>query len=335
MRKGNNGSDMFEQCLIRGVAAIHYDPIERIDLSGFEEAELPPEWSELEKSQSGSLRKFAWRIKGGDIIYVAESYPSRIVGMGRVRGSDKHPAYRYDSRTPILDDENHPWRHLLDVEWEEDFSPVRYPNPHCAQATVLDLNAVELRKIKGLIGPDRTKPYAKRSSHSQPPREESADARIQQRELQDWAYTRYTTADIRVIQRRHVQLCNQFTKWLVQTRNTGYRVERRNIDLSFTDNGLRYLVEFKIAYSGDAKPAIREALGQILEYNHYPPRIAHDRWILVTDCRPNESDFLFLRRLRSFGLPLSFGWPENRHFEFSEDCPLRIPPAVFAPSAEI
>jgi hypothetical protein len=78
----------------------------------------------------------------------------------------------------------------------------------------------------------------------------------------------------------------------------------------------------KIAYSGDAKPASREALGQILEYNHYPPRKSYDHWVLVIDCRPNASDFYFLRNLRSLGLSISFGWPVRDGFDFSEDCPL-------------
>ncbi len=112
MRKGNRGSDMFEQCLIHGLAAIHYNPIESIDLSQYSEFDLPDAWSELKSSQSGSLKKFAWRIKGGDTIYVAESYPSRIVGVGRVRGAQEVVGYFYDPQTPIVDDDLNPWRHL-------------------------------------------------------------------------------------------------------------------------------------------------------------------------------------------------------------------------------
>jgi hypothetical protein len=136
---------MFERCLIHGVATIHYNPIESVDLSQYSEVQLPDSWSELESSQSGSLRKFAWRIKGGDTIYVAESYPSGLVGVGRVRGAQALAGYQYDRHTPIVDDEQHPWRHILHVEWEQDFEAIRYPNPYCAQATVLDLESLELR----------------------------------------------------------------------------------------------------------------------------------------------------------------------------------------------
>jgi hypothetical protein len=322
MRKGNGGSDMFEQCLIHGVAAIHYNPVESVDLSRYSESDLPDPWSELENSQSGSLKKFAWRIKGGDTIYVAESYPSRLVGVGRVRGTQAVGGYHYDPHTPIIDDDLHPWRHLVHVEWEQDFEAIRYPNPYCAQATVLDLQAPELRKIQTLLARHR-KPNSSRgpSSVSQS-EEDTADEQIQRRELEDWAYTRYTSRAIKTIQRRHVMLCKQFTQWLTSKGNISYRVERRNIDLTFQQDELSYLVEFKIAYSGDPKPAIREALGQILEYNHYPRRKPHDHWILVLDCQPTTDDLNFLGRLRLLGLPLAFGWPSASGFEFSTDSPI-------------
>ena len=50
---------MFRQCLANGVAAIHYEPVEDIDLSVFDEEKLPQEWNGLESGQSGSLRNVA------------------------------------------------------------------------------------------------------------------------------------------------------------------------------------------------------------------------------------------------------------------------------------
>ena len=210
----------------------------------------------------------------------------------------------------------------MHVEWEQDFEAIRYPKPYCAQATVLDLQAPELRKIQTLLARHR-KPNSSRgpSSVSQS-EEDTADEQIQCRELEDWAYTHYTSRAIKTIQRRHVMLCEQFTQWLTSKGNISYRVERRNIDLTFQQDELSYLVEFKIAYSGDPKPAIREALGQILEYNHYPRRKPHDHWILVLDCQPTTDDLNFLGRLRLLGLPLAFGWPSASGFEFSTDCPI-------------
>jgi hypothetical protein len=53
----------------------------------------------------------AWRMRGGDLIYVAESYPSRIVAVGRVKGELNARAYRFVADTKIVDDDERPWRH--------------------------------------------------------------------------------------------------------------------------------------------------------------------------------------------------------------------------------
>jgi len=321
MRNGNGGLDMFEQCLLHGLAAIHYPAVESIDLSRYAEDHLPPEWEHLKSSQSGSLKKLAWRIRGGDTIYVAESYPSRLVGVGRVRGAEDAPAYHYIDQTPVVDDGGHPWRHVLNVEWEEDFEPIPYPEPWAAQATVLDLEPAEIKKIQSLCRAHRA-PNTRRHRSGMSPSGGSAEDLIQRRQLEDWAYTRYTGEAIKKIQRRHASLCNEFTSWLGRVFDVPYRIERMNIDLCFRLNGVRLLVEFKIAYTGDPKPAIREALGQILEYNYYPGRKHFDHWILVLNCSPTHADLEFLRRIRRVGLPISYGWPSTRGFDFSPGCPL-------------
>jgi hypothetical protein len=43
-----------------------------------------------------------------------------------------------------------------------------------------------------------------------------------------------------------------------------------HIDATFKVDGKKFLVEFKIACLRNTRKAIREALGQILEYNLYP-----------------------------------------------------------------
>jgi hypothetical protein len=316
MRVGNGGADMFRKCLAEGVAAIHYDPIESVDLSKITEENLPAQWDRLEPSQSGSMRKFAWRIRGGDTLYVAESYPSRLIGVGRVRGPAGTLGYRYVERTPIIDSERRPWRHQLAVEWEQHFDPVAYPNPWAAQATVLDLGIVEARKIKALIA--RNHATRKAAPRGETKEANAIEYQIGLRQLESAAYTRYTQEAIRTIERRHVKLCESFTKWIRAERGLICQIERRNIDVSFSLRKKTYLVEFKIAYSGDPKPAIREALGQILEYNHYPGRTKHDRWILVLDCEPTEADRNYLKSLKRYGLPLSFGWKDGSTFRFTD-----------------
>lgn len=50
--------------------------------------------------------------------------------------------------------------------------------------------------------------------------------------------------------------------------------EKSRIDCTFVERGVRTMVEFKIAYESNTQRAIREALGQILEYNYYLNRQA-------------------------------------------------------------
>ncbi|WP_158790785.1 hypothetical protein [Granulicella sp. L60] len=328
MRKGNGGEDMFRQCVSKEIAAIHYTPVESVDLAQFSEDDVPEAWAELESAQSGSLRKFAWRIRGGDMIYVAESYPSRIVAVGRVRGSDRISAYRYWADTPIMDEDGHPWRHTVSVEWEQLFNPIAYPKPWATQATVLDLPHSEVMKIKSLLRHERkalqSTSNVSTNENDGAPRTE-VDEEIQRRLIESTGYSRYSKEAIRVIDRKHAKLCNQFTEWLEMTQRIVCQVERRHIDVTFRLKQKTILVEFKIAYRLDPKPAIREALGQILEYNFYPDRKLFDHWILVLDCAPTHNDRVFLERLRDLNLPLSYGWLEEGSFRFSGDCPLFRP----------
>jgi hypothetical protein len=93
--------------------------------------------------------------------------------------------------------------------------------------------------------------------------------------------------------------------------------EKKQIDATFVVKKVTFLVEFKIAYQGNTKRAIREALGQILEYNYYPPRASHDRWLLILNSSPNDDDRAFLRLLvKAFRIPISIGWKTSRNFNF-------------------
>jgi hypothetical protein len=89
-------------------------------------------------------------------------------------------------------------------------------------------------------------------------------------------------------------LSNEFSLWMLRTKAIQVAQERKFIDATFHKGSRTYLVEFKIAYLGNTRRAIREALGQILEYNFYPPRTKQDRWLLVLNKEPSEDDRQFL-----------------------------------------
>jgi hypothetical protein len=129
--------------------------------------------------------------------------------------------------------------------------------------------------------------------------------------------TRYTSAALRVIRRKHVALSNRFRSWLELTYGVRVLQERQQVDATFETGGKTFLTEFKIAYQGNTKRAIREALGQILEYNHYPPRVSRNHWLLVLDIAPCQEDSLFIQDLRDrFHIPLSLGWDTGLAFLF-------------------
>lgn len=92
--------------------------------------------------------------------------------------------------------------------------------------------------------------------------------------------------------------------------------EQNCVDLTFDYEGKSHLAELKICYGGKTRAAIREAMGQLLEYNHYPPRSEAQSWWLVLDHDPAKSDRVYIDVLRKkYGLPLRLAWPVNASFE--------------------
>lgn len=250
---------------------------------------------------------FAWDIRGGDTVYVADAGSRHIVGMGHARAPIGVPAYRFDNRSPITSD-TESWCHLIDMDWDETFVPFRYEHPRAPLNVVLKLNQQEFQSF------EEAWHAAENGYQSLPLTKE-----IQTTPLLDSMYTRYSPAARRLIHRRHVTISNSFTFWLGTTFGTEVTQEREQIDATFEIGGRKYLAEFKIAYQDNTKRAIREALGQILEYNHYPPRISHDHWLLILDVTPSKEDIVFISRLRNtFGVPLTLGWQADSAFYFEQ-----------------
>ena len=141
MRAGNRGPSVWPQCRERGVAAITYWPLDRTDLSQYEEGEPKELWEELEPAQRGFLRKVAYEMKPGDIIYVKEG--GEIVGRGIVSG-----LYQFDPEGLIrASDSGTPFTHQVPVDWEPDFPPVKIllgSEP----STVLELKGERLRRLQ-------------------------------------------------------------------------------------------------------------------------------------------------------------------------------------------
>lgn len=306
----DGGEDMWPVCRDHRVAAITYEGVADVDLRHYSQRNPPPGWSSVGGGK-GSLSHFAYNVRGGDKMFVADSESHRIVGMGYVSAPLNSSAYRFDPESPIWPKNAPRWCHLIDVDWDQTFSEFPYLNPRAPIQTVLELKLEEVVAFE-------------QSSVRQNHRASGiSEEEVDQAQLVEQSYERYTPAALRMISRKHAALSNAFCKWLKSTFGICAKQESHQIDAAFRAAGEKYLAEFKIAYQGDTRRAIREALGQILEYNHYPPREKCDRWLLVLDEKPSYEDIAYIRTLTTrYPLPLNLGWNADAQFEFID--PLRL-----------
>lgn len=306
LRAGSHGPDMWPDCKKHSVAAVTYGGVRNVDLANYSRERLPPGWKRIRGGAAkGSLSYFAWGIRGGDWIYVADALSKMIVGMGDAQAPIGQLAYRFDAGSPVAEPNGERWCHLIDVDWDPAFVPFSYEHPRAAQNTVLALNQGEIERFE--------RATQEREHRQRGLTEEDVEDTL----LLGTAYPRYTPAAQRWIRREHVALSNHFKVWLENAHGARAAQEREQIDATFELGGKRFLAEFKVVYSGNTRRAIREALGQILEYNHYPPRVSRDRWLLILDTAPCSEDIAFVRRLREMlGLPLTLGWETDSGFVF-------------------
>lgn len=81
------------------------------------------------------------------------------------------------------------------------------------------------------------------------------------------------------------------------------------MDFQFSADGRRLMAELKICYGLNTRQAIREALGQILEYNHFDRRMPHDEWWIILDQAPTPTDKAYVERIRNlYDLPFYLGY---------------------------
>jgi hypothetical protein len=114
---------MWEDCRRLGVAAItHGYGFEKTDLAKYPQGEPKEQWACLAPAQKASLRRVAYEMKAGDVIYVKEG--PEIVGKGVVRGGLRR-AYQFDPSGRLKSPDGFPWPHQVPVRWASDFPSVR------------------------------------------------------------------------------------------------------------------------------------------------------------------------------------------------------------------
>ncbi|WP_374091005.1 hypothetical protein [Methylomicrobium lacus] len=140
-------------------------------------------------------------------------------------------------------------------------------------------------------------------------------------DLAEDRYFRESRENLKEIIPRHNALSNILCRWL-EARNIVPRQETQDVDVEFEHGGCSYRVEIKITYGAGVRHSLREAIGQLLEYNIYPGRDRYDKWIVLLDCEPDQQHIEYVNALRTeFNLPLHLAWHNSEEFAFCDPCP--------------
>lgn len=310
LRAGYKGFDLRPMCEEQNVVVFTFESVKNTNLSRYSPKQKPPGWK-IKGSAQGSMSNFAWRIRAGDLIFIRDSKRNNaMVACAVAQGSPGELAYRFDPSS-VVQHGRTTWRHTIPVKWIKGFKEFSYKD-RSPNTSVLRLNEMESEYFSGFLSSPRATTDDDKSMDEFP---EQGDQLVD-------AYPRMGKAFSRLIVPRHKSLANAFRLWLRTRHQTESQWERRQIDLRFVVRKTRVLAELKIAYGGQTRHAIREALGQILEYNYYPKRQAFDEWLLVLDATPEQSDLVFIERLRQqWGLPIFLGWQSSVAFTFHPPWP--------------
>lgn len=307
-RSGNQGPSVWPQCLRLGVAAITYPPIADIDLLEYPEYEPHDKWRQLSGAQNKSLARVAYSMRTGDLIYVKEG--TSIVGKGIVLARPGQRAYQFDRSARIVDLGGEVWRHQVPVKWASDFNPVRCLIGTSQQFVVQEIAPRDVARVELLCHPSETADPAA-NSHLE--------------FLSDESYYRECPERLNVIVRAHNRLSNAFCRWLNRRHGAEASQERNQIDIEFKCRSKTVMAELKVCFGTGTRKAIREALGQVLEYNHYSDRTPRDLWLIVLDEQPNAVDLEYVQQLREqYRFPLFLGWQYRQGFQFSPDWPDKV-----------
>lgn len=131
------------------------------------------------------------------------------------------------------------------------------------------------------------------------------------------AYLRANQAALRYIVTKHKELAGKFRDWLIASGCDQEKItfEKSWVDLEFERDRQLCRAELKVRHGLSTTKAIREAIGQLLEYNFYGDREAADQWYIVLDSKPSERDAAWIEKMRSkLGMPLTLYWPSARGF---------------------
>lgn len=138
---------------------------------------------------------------------------------------------------------------------------------------------------------------------------------IKNYDLTENSYFRSINNDIKLIQPLHNKLSNEFKKYLLSKQF--YEVEQENcsLDMIAKKNSSTYMFELKIVNTPFVRHSIREALGQLLEYNYYPHRSKFDYLNIVLNRKPSDLEIDWCKKLNQEVIKFELFWHSNNIFE--------------------
>lgn len=122
-----------------------------------------------------------------------------------------------------------------------------------------------------------------------------------------------------VMSLQHNELSNMMVDYLKKMGYSKVKAEENYVDIKCVDkDGKTIFFELKTAQT--VKSAIREALGQLLEYNHYPNTNKADKLIIVTKYEPEQEDIQYLTGLRLvYNIPVYYQYFDADKKELSKE----------------
>lgn len=233
---------MWPHCLRLNIAAITYTPLATTDLSQSPQGEPKELWGQLATSQKVSLRRLAYEMRPGDVIYVKDG--PKIIDRGIVTGP-----YQFDSLYGLKDPEGVPWSHQVPVFWSRQFDEVNVLLGS-EQYTVMELSDADVARIAQVPG-SRVE-----GAHQEAIAPEPGSARL----MED-AYYRESPARLKTIARLHNKLSNEFCGWLKGTHGLDAVQESQRVDVRFRHRDRAVIAELKVCFGPGPTRSIREALG--------------------------------------------------------------------------
>ena len=125
----------------------------------------------------------------------------------------------------------------------------------------------------------------------------------------DKAYIRYLEQSEILIRPKHQELQSEFILFLKSKGCDDYVEDKNYIDVQFVKDGKQVIAEVKPCEQGEAKYAIRNAIGQILEYQYFHEDKAIP--MIVLGGRPSKEQIDFLTKLN-----IEVCWRQGKTFKW-------------------